>query len=130
MCYKRLFKFGPRRERRRFSGLWINITSHLELLADEFKNHFLVKKDEIVNLGSDSGWHVELDPRYVKSLLDALAMKHCKSMDTRGSKKHEISRNVSELTPKLNPQEHRVPIRCWKLSVSDRTNLQCVGNQE
>ena len=28
------------------------------------------------------GWHVELDQRYVKSLLDAMAMNHCKSMAT------------------------------------------------
>ena len=27
-------------------------------------------------------WHVELDQRYVKSLLDAMAMNHCKSMVT------------------------------------------------
>ena len=28
----------------------------------------------------DFRWHVELDQRYVESLLDAMAMNHCKSM--------------------------------------------------
>ena len=57
------------------------LTSNLELLADEFKNHFLVKKAEIVSLRSehqkethflkrlisvdDFAWHVEPDQRYV-----------------------------------------------------------------
>ena len=78
------------------------LTSDLELLVDEFKNHFLVKKAEIVSLKSehqnethflkrrisvgDFGWHVELDQRYVKSLLDAMAMNHGKSMVTPGWK--------------------------------------------
>ena len=59
--------------------------SNLELLADEFKNHFLVKKAEIVSLRpehqkethllkrrisvDDFGWHVELYQRYVKKLV-------------------------------------------------------------
>ena len=51
------------------------------------------------------GWHVELEQRCVKSLLDALAMNHCKSMATPGSK--EGSRNVADSTEKLDPQEHR-----------------------
>ena len=50
------------------------------------------------------GWHVELDERSVKSLLDALAMNHCKSMDTPRSKGQESSRVEPE---KLDPQEHR-----------------------
>ena len=95
-------------------------TSDLELLADEFKNHFLVKKAEIVSLKSehqsethflkrrisvdDFGWHVELDQRYVKSLLDAMAMNHGKSMATPGWKGQEGS-HVE--TDKLDPQEHR-----------------------
>ena len=53
------------------------LTSNVEMLADEFKNHFLVKKAEIVSLKpehqnethflkrrisvDDFGWHVELD---------------------------------------------------------------------
>ena len=98
-------------------------TSNLEVLADEFKNHFLVKKAEIVSLEPERqneihflkrriivdnfGWHVELDPRYVKSLLDAMAMDHCKSMATPGSKGQESSRNVADLSEKLDPQEHR-----------------------
>ena len=74
-------------------------TPGLEKLADE---HFLVKKVEIVSLKPEHqsethflkrrisvdevGWHVELDQRYVKSLLDAMAMNHRKSMATLGSK--------------------------------------------
>ena len=96
------------------------LTSDLELLADEFKNHFLVKRAEIVSLKSehqsethylkrrisvdDFGWHVELDPRYVKSLLDAMAMNHGKSMATPGWKGQEGS-HVK--TDKFDPQEHR-----------------------
>ena len=53
------------------------------------------------------GWHVELDQKYVKSLLDALAMNHCKSMATPGSKGLESSRNVADSTEKLDHQEHR-----------------------
>ena len=78
------------------------LTSDLALLADEFNNHFLVKKADIGSLKpehqnetnflkrrisvDDFGWHVELDQRYVKSLLDAMAMNHCNSMATPGSK--------------------------------------------
>ena len=53
------------------------------------------------------GWHVELDQRYVKRLLDAMAMKHCKLMATPGSKGQESCRNVADLTEKLDSQEHR-----------------------
>ena len=42
----------------------------------------------------------------MKSPLDAMAMNHCKSMATPGSKGHESSRNVADLTEKLDPQEH------------------------
>ena len=99
------------------------LTSNLEVLADEFKNHFLVKKAEIVSFKpehqneihclkrrisvDDFGWHVELDQRYVKSLLDAMAMNHCKSMATPGSKGQESSRNVADSTEKLDSQEHQ-----------------------
>ena len=37
------------------------------------------------------GWHVELDQRYAKSLLVAMAINHCKSMATPGSKGVEMS---------------------------------------
>ena len=66
------------------------------MLADEFKNNYLVKKAEIVSQKLEHhneihflqrrisvhnfGWHVKLDQRYVKSLLDAMAMNHCESM--------------------------------------------------
>ena len=96
------------------------LTSNLELLADEFKNHFLIKKAEIVSLkpehqieihflkrrisADDFGWYVELDLRYVKSLLDAMAMNRCTSMATLGSKTQESSHVETE---KLDPQEPR-----------------------
>ena len=96
------------------------LKSNLQCLADEFKEHFLVKKAEIVSLRpehqkethflerricvDDFGWHVELDQRYVKSLSDAMAMNHCKSMVTPGSKGQESS--LVE-TVKLDPKEHR-----------------------
>ena len=83
------------------------LTSNLEVLADELKNHILVKKAEIVSLKPEHqneihflnrrisvdnfGWHVGLDQRYVKSLLDAMAMNHCKSMANPGSKEQESS---------------------------------------
>ena len=53
------------------------------------------------------GWHVVLDRRYAKSLLDAMAMNHCKSMAPPGSKGQESNRNVADSTEKLDPQEHR-----------------------
>ena len=72
--------------------------STLECQTEEFKSHFPVKKAEIVSSRpehlsethflkrricvDESGWHVELDQRYVRSLLDAMAMNHCKSMAT------------------------------------------------
>ena len=90
----------------------VGLTSNLELLAGEFKNHFLVKKAEIVSWRpehqkethflkrrisvDDFGWHVELDQRSVKSLLDAMALNHCKSMDTPGSKGQESSHVETE----------------------------------
>ena len=80
------------------------LTSNLELVAHEFKNHFMVKKAEIVSLRPEHGWHVELDHRYVKSLLDAMAMTHCKSMFTPRKKGHENSHVETE---KLDPKEHR-----------------------
>ena len=48
-----------------------------------------------------------MDQRYAKSLLDAMAMKHCKSMAAPGSNGQESSRNVTDFTEKLDPQEHR-----------------------
>ena len=49
-----------------------------------------------------SGGMFELDQRYVKSLLDAMAMNHCTSMARR----------------------------CWNLSIYDRTTLRhCLQNE-
>ena len=74
-------------------------------LKPEHQNeiHFLRRRISVDNFG----WHVELDQRCVKRLLDAMAMNHCKSMAALGSKGQESSRNVAELTEKLDPQEHR-----------------------
>ena len=65
--------------------------------------HILKRRISVDNFG----WHVELDQRYVKSLCDAMAMIHGKSMATPGSKGQESSRNVADLTEMLGPQEHR-----------------------
>ena len=43
----------------------------------------------------------------MKSLLDAMAMNHGKSMATPGSKGQESSRNVADIHEKLDPQDHR-----------------------
>ena len=54
--------------------------------------HFLKRRIIVINFG----WHVELDPRYVKSLLDAMAMNHCKSrplLDRRDRKAVDIWQN-------------------------------------
>ena len=90
-------------------------TQSLEKLTEEFNRHFLVKKSEIASLkperksethflnADEFGWHVELDQRYVKSLSDAMAMNHCKSMATIGSKGQECN----NATEKLDAKEHR-----------------------
>ena len=88
-------------------------TQGLEKLAEEFNGHFLVKKAEIESLKPEHqkethclkrrisvdefGWHVELDQRYVKSLLDAMAMA------APGSKGQE----GNNATEKLVAKEHR-----------------------
>ena len=95
------------------------VTRSLEKLTEEFNGNFLVKKSEIVSLKHEHqsethflkrrisvdefGWHVELDQRYVKSLLDAMAMNHCKSIATPGSKGQE----GNNATEKLDAKEHR-----------------------
>ena len=95
-------------------------SSDLECLADEFKKHFLVKRAEIVSLRpehqeethflkrricvDDSGWHVEMDQRYVRSLLETMGMNQCQSMATPGSKDQERQAT----NDKLDPQERRV----------------------
>ena len=105
-------------------------SSDLECLADEFEEQFLVKKAEIVSLRpehqkethflqrqicvDDFGWHVELDQRYVESLLDAMGMHHCKSMATPGSRTRN-DRPAGTST---------VLVRCWDLSVCDRATLR------
>ena len=119
-CIYKWFCHNLDLERHGGDFLVCGLTSNLELLADEFKNHFLAKKAEIVSLRpehqkethflkrricvDDFGWHVELGQRYVKSLLDAIAMNHCKSMATLGPKGQESSHVETE---KLDLQEHR-----------------------
>ena len=73
------------------------------------ETHFLKRRISV----DDFGWHVELDQRYVKSLLDALAMNHCKSMATPGPKGQESHVATEKAGPKGTP---RVPIWCWNLS--------------
>ena len=112
------------------------VTRSLENLTEEFKRHFLVQKAEIASLNPDIrtnsfsqtshfcgwnfGWHVELDERYVKSSLDAMAMNHCKTMATPGSRGRKGT--------------SRVPISFWNLSLYERTTLrhcfQCEANRE
>ena len=86
-------------------------------MAEEFKGHFLIKKSEIVSLKPEHqsethfskrlisvdefGWHVELDQRHVKSLLDAMAMNHCKSMATPGSKGKEGNSATEKLDARI-----------------------------
>ena len=48
------------------------------------------------------GWHVELDQRCLKSLLDAMAKNHCKSMATLGSEGQEGNSAME----KLDAREH------------------------
>ena len=97
------------------------VTRSLEKLTEEFKRHFLVKKSEIASLKpehecetrflkrrisvDECGWHFELDQRYIQSLLDAMAMNHCKSMATLGSKGQK-GNNAME---KLDAKEHGEP---------------------
>ena len=98
--------------------LVVGFTSRLEFLVEEFKSHFLVKKAEIVGwnpghqseihvlkrriFGDEFGWHVELDPRSVRNLLDAMAISRCKSMATPGSRGQESNGS----TAKLDQKEH------------------------
>ena len=63
------------------------------------ETHFLKRRISV----DEFGWHFELDQRYVKILLDAMAMNHCKSMATPGSKGQE-GNNTME---KLDAKEHR-----------------------
>ena len=113
------------------------VTRSLEKLTEEFNRNFLVKKSEIVSLKPEHqsethflkrrisvdefGWHVELDQRYVRSLLDVMAMNHCKSMATPGSKGQERQQCDGETGCKGTS---RVPIWCWNLSVHDRATLR------
>ena len=72
------------------------ITSNLEVLADEFKKHFLVKRAEIA-----------CEPEHQNEIHFLKRTNHCKSMVTPGSKGQESSRIVADSTEKLDPQEHR-----------------------
>ena len=63
------------------------------------ETHFLKRRICV----DDSGWHIEMDERYVRSLLDTTGMNQCKSMATPGSKDQERQAT----NDKLDPQEHR-----------------------
>ena len=89
------------------------------VLTEELKKHFFVEKTEIVSLRhehqrethflkrricvDDFGWHVELDQKYVESLLDAMGMDNCRSMATPRSKEQE--RHAA--SDKLDPKKHQ-----------------------
>ena len=92
------------------------------------ETHFLKRRIAVDDFGS----HVELDQRYVKSLLDAMAMNHCKSMAALESKGQESSHVETGKTGLKGTS--RVPIWCWNLPVYDRTTLrhclQYEGNHE
>ena len=93
-CFSKRFHDNLELEQHGDDFLVVGLTSRLDRLAEEFKSHLLVKKADIVSwkpghqsethffkrriFVDEFGWHVELDPRYVKSLLDAMAMNHCK----------------------------------------------------
>ena len=51
-------------------------------LGHQKETHFPTRRLSV----DDVGWHVELDQRYVKSLLDAMATNHCKSIAPPGAK--------------------------------------------
>ena len=63
------------------------------------ETHFLKRRISV----DEFGWHFEPDQRYVKSFLDAMAMNHCESMATPGSKGQE----GNNATEKLDAKEHR-----------------------
>ena len=59
------------------------------------------------------GWHVELDQRYVRSLLGAMAMNHRKSMATPGSKGQESNGPTAK-------QDRKEPIEFRSCAVIDQ----------
>ena len=86
------------------------LQSNWEVLADDFKNNFQVKKAEIVNLKPEHQNEIHFLKRRIsvdKFRADAMAINQCKSMATPGSKVQKSSRNVADLTEKLDPKEHR-----------------------
>ena len=112
--------------------------SKLEFLAEECKSHFLVKKAEIVSLRPEHlsethflkrricvdefGWHVELDQRYVRSLLDAMARNHCKSTATLGSKEQE-NRSTAKLLDQKEHTEFRSCARICQYMTEQRFDI-------
>ena len=75
------------------------LPSKLEVLADKFKNHFLVKKAEIVSLKPEH----QNEIHFLKRRISVDNMNHCKSMATPGSKGQE----GNSATEKLDAKEHR-----------------------
>ena len=67
-------------------------------LRHQSETHFLNRRIVV----DEFGWNFELDQRYVRSLLVAMAMNHCKSMATLGSKGQENNGS----TAKLDQKEH------------------------
>ena len=116
------------------------LTSNLEVLADEFKNSFLAKKAEIVSLKPEHqneihflkrrinvdnfGWHVKGSKVCEKSAGcnddESLQIDGHSWIEGTGEQSNcgRIDRKVG------SAGTLRVPIRCWNLSVYDRTTLR------
>jgi len=92
---------------------------HLLALKEEYNQHFLVKKAEILSLHDDDlkeayflkrkisvdseGWHLEMDQRYSDTLVERLGLSQGKTVTTPGTK--EIGE--SDKSAKLNKKQHR-----------------------
>ena len=112
------------------------VTRSLEKLTEEFNRHVMVKKSEIASLTLEQqsethflkcrisvdefGW--QLDQRYVKSLLDAMAMNHCKSMATPGSKGQE-GNSVTEKLDAREPREFRSGVGICQYMTEQRIDI-------
>ena len=68
-----------------------------EAFEHQRDTHFLKRRIRV----DASGRYIEMDQRYVRSLLDSMGMNHCRSMATPGSKDQERQAT----SDKLDPQE-------------------------
>ena len=95
------------------------VTRSLEKLTEAFNRNFLVKKSEIASLKPEHlsethflkrrisvdefGWHVELDQRYVKSLLDAMALLDRRGRRATMQRRNWMQRNIESSDLVLEP---------------------------